>query len=64
MTQSLLTLSIISLQGDFVGRAAVVELLKQRPKRMLVQLKVDSEEVDPHVSTEAGLMTALYIFFM
>ncbi|XP_045124793.1 dimethylglycine dehydrogenase, mitochondrial-like isoform X1 [Portunus trituberculatus] len=35
-------------KGDFVGRAAVMELLKQRPKRMLVQLKVDSEDVDPH----------------
>lgn len=35
-------------KGDFVGRAAVVELLQQRTKRMLVQLRVDSEDKDPH----------------
>ncbi|KAG0727747.1 Dimethylglycine dehydrogenase, mitochondrial [Chionoecetes opilio] len=35
-------------KGDFVGRDAVVKLLQQRPERVLVQVKVDSPEVDPH----------------
>lgn len=39
-----------SPKGDFVGRAALQELLKYRSRRHLVQVKIDSPEVDPHVS--------------
>ncbi|KAK3887374.1 hypothetical protein Pcinc_008492 [Petrolisthes cinctipes] len=35
-------------KGDFVGRAALVELLKHRAGRQLVQVKINSEHVDPH----------------
>lgn len=34
-------------KGDFVGREAVVKLLQQRPERRLVQVKVDTQDVDP-----------------
>lgn len=40
-----------SFQGDFVGRAALEDLLRHRPRRHLVQVKIDSEDVDPHVSS-------------
>lgn len=35
-------------KGDFVGREAVLELLKHRQKRYLVQVTVDSPDVEPH----------------
>ncbi|XP_071520063.1 dimethylglycine dehydrogenase, mitochondrial-like [Panulirus ornatus] len=34
-------------KGDFVGRAALQELLKYRSRRHLVQVKIDSPDVDP-----------------
>lgn len=45
-----------------MGRDAVVELLKHRPKRVLVQVKVDSPDVDPHVSTVAAGMSQAVVF--
>nr|XP_053643957.1 dimethylglycine dehydrogenase, mitochondrial-like [Cherax quadricarinatus] len=35
-------------KGDFVGRAAVQDLLKYRSRRHLVLVKIDSTDVDPH----------------
>nr|XP_045620302.1 dimethylglycine dehydrogenase, mitochondrial-like isoform X1 [Procambarus clarkii] len=35
-------------KGEFVGRGALQELLKQRPRRRLVQVKIDSADVDPN----------------
>lgn len=35
-------------KGDFVGRDALVELLKKRPRKHLIQMTIDTDDHDPH----------------
>lgn len=35
-------------KGDFVGRSSVVELLKSRPRKHLVQMVIEADDHDPH----------------